>query len=98
MYVQRDTLLLADVFENFIIYEPDSTYFLTALGLAWQTVLKTTKAKLGLLTDIGVLSVTDTGIRGGIFHSIYWYAKANNKYMKYYDENKEFLYSILVCK
>ena len=29
---------------------------------------------------------------GGICHSIYQYAKANNKYMKDYDENKESSY------
>ena len=28
-------------------------------------------------------------MRGGIYHSVYWYAKANNKYMKNYDKNKE---------
>ena len=27
-----------------------------------------------------------------ICHSIYWYAKANSKYIKYYDKNKEFSY------
>ena len=32
------------------------------------------------------------GIRGGICHSIYRLAKANNKYMKNYDVNKETLY------
>ena len=31
-------------------------------------------------------------IRKGICHSIYRYAKANNKYMKYYDKNKESSY------
>ena len=31
-------------------------------------------------------------IRGGICHSIYEYAKANNKYMKDYDKNKESSY------
>ena len=31
-------------------------------------------------------------IRGGICHSIYRYAKANNKYIKDYDENKESSY------
>ena len=30
-------------------------------------------------------------IRGGICHSIYRYAKANKKYMKDYDKNKESL-------
>ena len=39
LYVQSDTLLLADVFENFRnmfpeIYEPDPAHFLTAPGLA----------------------------------------------------------------
>ena len=39
-YVQSETLLLADVFENFQnaclqIFELDPTRFLTALGLAW---------------------------------------------------------------
>ena len=31
-------------------------------------------------------------IRGGICHSIYRYAKANNKYMKDLDKNKELSY------
>ena len=30
--------------------------------------------------------------RGGIFHPIHRYAKANNKYMKNYDKNKESTY------
>ena len=28
-------------------------------------------------------------LRGGIYHVIHQYAKANNKYMKDYDKNKE---------
>ena len=45
LYLQSDTLLLADVFENFRnkfieIYELDPTHFLSAPGLAWQTCLK----------------------------------------------------------
>ena len=32
------------------------------------------------------------GIRGGICHVIHRYAKANNKYMKDHDKNKESLY------
>ena len=45
LYVQRDTLLLADVFENFRnmcikVYELDPAHFLSAPGLAWQACLK----------------------------------------------------------
>ena len=36
--------------------------------------------------------MVEKGIRGGICHSIYRYAKANNKYMKDYNKNKESSY------
>ena len=36
-----------------------------------------------------MLFMVEKCIRGGICHSIYQYAKANNKYVKYYDKNKE---------
>ena len=39
-----------------------------------------------------MLLMVEKGIRGGICHSIYRYTKANNKYMKDYDKNKELSY------
>ena len=36
--------------------------------------------------------MVEKSIRGGIWQSIYQYAKANNKYMKDYDRNKESSY------
>ena len=56
LYVQLDTLLLSDVYENFRdlcsdIYQLDSAHFLSAPGLAWQACLKMTKVKLELLLD-----------------------------------------------
>ena len=53
---------------------------------------KNNKAKLDILTDIDMLLMVQKGIRERIFHSVYRYAKANNKYMKDYDENKESSY------
>ena len=93
LYVQSDTLLLADVFENFRnkcieIYELDPTHFLSAPGLAWQACLKKTEVKLELLNDVDMLLMVEKGIYGGICHAIHRYAKANNKYMKNYDKNK----------
>ena len=70
------------------IYELDPAKFLSAPGLAWQAALKKTKVKLDLLTDINMLLMVEKGLRGGICHSIYRYAKANKKYMKDYDKNK----------
>ena len=39
-----------------------------------------------------MLLLLEIGIIGGICHAIYRYAKANNKYMKDYDKNKESSY------
>ena len=50
---------------------------------------KKTKVKLILLTDIHMFVIVEKAIRGGICISIYRYAKANNKYMKDYDKNKD---------
>ena len=36
--------------------------------------------------------MVEEGIRGGICHSIHRHARASNKYMKNYDENKESSY------
>ena len=95
LYVRSDTLLLADVFENFRnmhdIYELDPAKFLFPPGLAWQAALKAV-IKLELLTDIDMLLMVEKGITGGICHAIHRYAKANNKYIKSYDENKELSY------
>ena len=57
--------------------------------------LKKTNSKLDILTDINMLLMVENGIRGGIWQSIYRYAKANNKYMKGYDKNKEQSYFII---
>ena len=93
LYVQSDTLLLADVFENFRsicieVYELDPAHFLSAPGLTWQVCLKKTEVELELLTDADMLLMVEEGIRGGMCHAIHRYAKANNKYMKNYDEEE----------
>ena len=69
LYIQSDTLLLADVFEIFRnmcikVYELDPAYFRSAPGLAWQACLKRTKIKLELLTDVDMLLMVEKGIRG----------------------------------
>ena len=78
LYVQSDTLLLADVFENFRkacikTYELDPAHFISLPGLAWQAGVE-----LELLTDYDMLLMIEEGIRGGICHAVYRYAKAKN--------------------
>ena len=92
LYVQSDTLLLADVCENFRdrcinTYELDPAHFLSSPRLGWQACLKKTNMKLELLTDNDMLIMEEKGIRGGVCNATLKYAEANNKYMKDYDEN-----------
>ena len=79
LFVQSNTLLVADVFENLQclkIYEIDPAKFVSTPGSAWQGSLKKTKVKLDLLTDVNMLLMADMllmagrGIQGGICHSI----------------------------
>ena len=69
LYVQSDTLLLADFFENFRkafikTYELDPAHFISLPGLAWQACLKKTGVELELLTDYDMLLMIEEGIRG----------------------------------
>ena len=97
LYVRSDTLLLADILENFRQsclknYELDPAHFVSLPGLAWQACLKKTNVELELLTDYDMLLMVEEGIRGGICHAIQRYAKANNKYMNDYDRKKKSSY------
>ena len=86
--------MLADIFQNFRnmcinIYELDPAKILSAPGLTWQAAIKKDIIKLDLLIDIAMLLMVEKGMRGGIYHSIYRYPKAKNKYLKDYDKHKE---------
>ena len=66
MYVQSNTLFLADVFESlrtmfFEVCERDPANFLFAPGIVWQAALKMIKVKLDLLADIDVLFMVEKG-------------------------------------
>ena len=98
MYVQSDTLLLADVFESFRKtcqkeYQLDPAHFVSLPSFAWQACLKITKVKLKLLTDENMLLMVEEGIRGGLCQAIHHYETANNKYMKNF--NKDIISSFL---
>ena len=73
-------------------HQLDPAKFLSTPGLARQAALKKTEVKLELLTDIDMLLMVEKGIRGRTCNTIHQYVKANNRYMKDYDKNKESLY------
>ena len=68
LYVQSDTSLLADVFENFRDmclkeYELDPAHFVSLPGIAWQACLKKANIELELLTDYDMLLMVEKEIR-----------------------------------
>ena len=99
LYLQSDVLLLADVFENFRktcleYYKLDPCHYFTSPGLSWDAMLKMTDIKLELMTDIDMFQFIEKGMRGGISHIANRYGKANNKYMKTYDEKAPSKYNM----
>ena len=71
IYVQSDTLLLADVLQNFRnmcikTYELDPFYFLSLPRFARQACLKMTGVELELLTEPNMLLMVEEGVRVGV--------------------------------
>ena len=90
IYVETDTLLLADVFENFRKvcqekYGLDPAHYYSAPGLSWDALLKKTGVELDLLTDMDMHLMIERGMRGGISMASKRHAKANNPLVEGYD-------------
>ena len=71
MYVKTDVLLLSGEFEKFIktcleCYYLDLCHYFSSPGLSWDAMLKMTKVKLELISDVNVQLFIEKGMRGGI--------------------------------
>ena len=92
-YLQKDVLLLADVFEKFIdtclkFYGVDPCHYFSSPGLSWDTMLKMTGIELEKTAEIDKYLFIEKGLRGGISYIAKRYTKANNKYMNDSDSKK----------
>ena len=90
LYLQKDTLLLADVFENFRNvcqekYGLDPAHYYSAPGLSWDALLKKTGVEIELLPDLDMHLFIKRGMWGGISMASKRYAKANNPRVEGYD-------------
>ena len=96
-YLNIDVNGLADVFENFRetslkYYKLEPCHYVGTPSYGWDAMLLETRVKLESLTDSEMYLFYERGIRGGQSVIFGKYAEANNKYMKYYDDNQETSY------
>ena len=92
-YFKKDALLLAGVFERFIgtcikYYGLDPCHNFSSPVLSWDSMLKMTGIKLEKISDIDMYLFIEKGTRGEISYIAKRYAKANNKYMNDYDQER----------
>ena len=71
LYLKTDVLLLCDIFEKFVktclnYYNLDPCHYFSSPGLSWDAMLKMTKIKLELISDIDMHLFIEKGMRGGI--------------------------------
>lgn len=101
LYMKIDVFLLVDAFEEFRRftiknYTVDPAHFYTFPGYSWEIMLKLTRVKLELLTDVDQYMFIESGIRGGFSGVSLKYAESNNIFMKNYNPSIPSSYLIQV--
>ena len=70
-------------------YGLDPCHYFGSPRLSWDAMLKMTGIELELNSDIDIHLFIEIGMRGGISYIAKKHSKANNKYMKCYEQYKE---------
>ena len=71
------------------VYGLCSSHYLSAPALSCDAMLNMTKVKLELITDPDMYIFFEKGIRGQVSYVSNRYSRANNKYLKSYDQKQE---------
>ena len=94
LYLKTDVSLLADVFEKFIktclsYYRLDPSHYFSSPGLSWNSMLKMTRIKLELISDVNMHLVNEKGMKGGISYISRRRSKIDedDKFIMYWDAN-----------
>ncbi|CAH0547067.1 unnamed protein product [Brassicogethes aeneus] len=93
LYLKTDSLLLADVFEqfrnsSFKTYRLDPAHYYTLPEYTWDCMLKYTQCPLQILKDVDMILFIEKAIRGGVSQCCNRYSEANNKYMTNFNPSK----------
>ena len=72
------------------MYELDNALFSISTWISMASLFKKKELLLELLIDINISLTVEKRIRGGIYHAILRYPKANNKYIEYYDKTRNY--------
>ena len=97
LYLEFNVLLLVDVFQkfrnnslkNYRCLELCPGHYLSAPDFSWNAMLKMTKIKLERIPDLGMYIFFEESTRVGISYIANRCSKANNKYLKCYDQKQE---------
>ena len=70
-YLEKDVLLLVNVFKKFIdrclkLYKLDSCHYFSSSGLSWDVMLKITGITLEKISDISIYIFIEKGLKRGI--------------------------------
>ena len=94
LHLKTNVLLLCDAFEKFIdtcskYYGLDPFHYFSAPRLSWDAMLKMTRIKLELISDVNMLLSNEKGMRGGIscISKIHSKVDGDDKFIRYWDAN-----------